>query len=167
MALHRRTNRFLHTMQEIQPVWLAPAIAASSRSAPQLSNVHNNDTHVILALLSFFAAGREVLLDHLLRAATPRMRWTAQGEAEEVDATESGLCPQLQSLLSDVSRVHNAIRELESLSVVSFANQSCSLSEQVASSVRENLPAEQIVFWKRQVLLITYKAIPWKHIESP
>ncbi|KAI0572219.1 hypothetical protein Alg130_10587 [Pyrenophora tritici-repentis] len=167
MALHKLTNRSLHTLQGTLPVWLAPAIAASSRSAPQLSNVHNNDIHIILALLSFFATGREVPPDLLLRAATPRMRWTVQGETEEVDAAESGLCPQLQSLLSDVSRVRNAIRELSSLSVVSFADQACSLSEQVASSVRENLPAEQTVFWKRQALLITYRAIPWKHIESP
>ena len=160
-----KTQRYSHTLQATQSPH-ARAMAATSRFVPELSDIGDGGAHVVLALLSFLPTNKKLPLDLLFRGATPRMRWTAQGETEELQAIESGLDPKLQELLSNVSRVHDAINKLNSWSVVTFSDQTWSLDEQLACSVRRAL-FEDTVYWKHQALIITYRAIPWKHIEFP
>lgn len=130
-----------------------------------MSNVGNDDARILLVLLSFFPTTEKVPLDLLIRGAAPRQRWTAQGEIKELQAVERGLCLELQTLLSDVSRVRDAFDVLQSQSVVSLLDQACSVHEQVSCRVRETIPNEYAVFWRGQALIVSYRAIPWKHIE--
>ena len=131
-----------------------------------MSDVGHDDAHILLALLSFFPTTEEVPLDLLVRGATPRQRWTVQGEIIEPQAVESGLCLELQTLLSDVSRVHVAFQVLQTHLGVSLLDQACSVHEKIVCRVRETLPTEYTVFWRFQALIVSYRAIPWKHIES-
>lgn len=156
----------MHTLQAAHSGWHAQTIAATSLSVTGLSDVGHDDAHILLALLSFFPTTEKVPLDLLVRGATPRQRWTAQGEIEELQAIENGLCPELQTLLSDVSRVRDAFDVLQSQSVVSLLDQACLVHEQIVCRVRETLPTEYTVFWRCQALIVSYRAIPWKHIES-
>lgn len=89
-----------------------------------------------------------------------------QGGIEEEDANRAGLVPELGSLLSDSSRLTNAFHELESPAVISTSGQVYTLNEAIASCVRENLSTEGLCFWRCQVLILAYRAIPWKYNES-
>ncbi|KAH8722857.1 hypothetical protein GQ44DRAFT_729252 [Phaeosphaeriaceae sp. PMI808] len=115
--------------------------------------------------MSFLPTCKEVPLELLFRGATPRRRWTVQGEGEESDAIASGLCLELQNLLSDQSKMLNAVQELDLLPAASGFDQPYGLNEQVTLRVRENVPIEQVLFWRCQALIVVYRAIPWKYLE--
>lgn len=162
------TCRALHTVSEAKNAWKAASLAAASGAIPGSSYTGSEDAHVLLTLLSFLTTSEEIPLDLLFRGATPRGRWTAQGEIKEVDATRAGLAPELRSILSDLQRLGNACHELDLWSAVSKnSDQAYTMSEAVARRVRENLSPELLSFWRCQALLVTYRAIPWKYIESP
>ncbi len=122
---------------------------------------------MLLVLLCFLAPSAKIPLDILFSGATPRKRWNVHGEIEETDAIHAGLAPELGSLLSDIPRLSNAFHELNLLSALSKNSaQTYTLDEAVATRACKSLPPEHFSFWKRQALVVTYRAIPWKYIES-
>ncbi|EDU40707.1 hypothetical protein PtrSN002B_006043 [Pyrenophora tritici-repentis] len=130
------------------------------------STIISADANTLLLLLSFLSPNDPVPLDLLSRGATPRKRWTAYGEIEEFSAEKSGLSPELSSLLSDDSRICDAIAELKRRSVVTESEQMYTADEEVASQLRASLSVESRTFWKYQALIATYRAFPWKYLES-
>lgn len=119
----------------------------------------------LLFLLSFLKPSVGIASSFLSRGATPRKRWTPQGEAEEADALRAGLDPELVSILSDRSRLESAFHELQRLNAVSeTGNQTYTLNEALATrvlgSLEQNLP-----FWRDQALIVMYRGIPWKYLE--
>ncbi|KAH6973893.1 hypothetical protein BKA56DRAFT_108563 [Ilyonectria sp. MPI-CAGE-AT-0026] len=156
----------LHTVSDAYPAWKTPSLVAVSEAVPELGGIHSEDAKVLLVLLSFLSTSDKIPLDLLFRGAAPRKRWTAQGEIEGVDAIHTGLAPELCSLLSDMSRLGNAFHEPDLSSAV-FKNddQTYTLDKVVASRARERLSAEELSFWRRQVLIVAYRAVPWKYIE--
>ncbi|RDA90092.1 hypothetical protein CP533_2944 [Ophiocordyceps camponoti-saundersi (nom. inval.)] len=105
--------------------------------------------------------------DLLLRGATPRRRWTVQGEIEEANALRAGLAPELITLLSDTLRLDSAFDELHlSATVSKNPDQTYTLTEAAADRIHESLCPEQLSFWRQQALTAVYRAVPWKYIES-
>ncbi|OAA55879.1 Tetratricopeptide-like helical [Niveomyces insectorum RCEF 264] len=95
--------------------WMAPSLAAARSALPILQDArYSDDASLLLLLLSHLAASERVPLALLFRGASPRRRWTLQGEVDDVDAL-----PQ-------------ACRE----------------------------------FWKQQALIVAYRAVPWKYLET-
>lgn len=131
-----------------------------------LSHIRSGDANILLLLLSFLSTSETVPLDLLFRGATPRKRWTAQGNIEDLGALHSSLSPELERILSDFSRTCNAIDELKRVSAVSDSNQVYSVNAEVATRVRASLSTELTIFWRYQALIVTYRAIPWKYCES-
>lgn len=146
-----------------------PSEAVSARKLPSLAVEWGNisdDANMLLVLLSFFSTSEKISLDLPFRGATPRRRWNELGEIEGVDAVRAGLAGDVGSLLSDNPRLANAFRELNQSSAVSMnTDHTYTLDEAVARRVREGVALEHLSFWRRQALIITYRAIPWRYIE--
>ncbi|KAF2633004.1 hypothetical protein BU25DRAFT_436649 [Macroventuria anomochaeta] len=119
-----------------------------------ISRRGSEDATILLVLFSFLSLGEEVPRDLLVRGATPRSRWTMQGEMEHIDASTCDLSSDLSSLLSDPSRTENALRTSE-----------CSMDQEFACRIHEALSEEQTDFWRRQALIVAYRAIHWKYLE--
>lgn len=146
--------------------WKAPSLGAVE-AVTGSSDIHSEDANILLVLLSFFTSSEKIPLDLLRRGATPRKRWTAEGGVEKTDAIRAGLAPELCTLLSNNSRLTNALHELALSSTVSKDSESIyTLDEAVGTRVRERLSADHLFFWKQQALVVAYRAIPWKYIES-
>jgi hypothetical protein len=133
--------------------------------------MQSEDTHVLLTLLSLLSTSDKIPYDLLFRGATPRKRWTIRGEVEEANAYRVGLAPQLASLLSDTSRLSEALQKLENSSSVVLdsaadSTKAYTLNEAVASNARAKLSDEDLSYWRCQALIVTYRAIPWKYLES-
>ncbi|KAF2005721.1 hypothetical protein P154DRAFT_542650 [Amniculicola lignicola CBS 123094] len=147
-------RRNLHTQLEAQPVWKAPSLTAISEAVPGSSGIHSEDANILLIILAFFLTSNTIPLDLLIHGATPRKRWTRQGEVEEVDATCIGLVLELGLLLSDMPRLAKAFQELKlSSSVILDSVNSYTVNEHVTSCIRENLLAEHLPFWRSQALI--------------
>ncbi|KAI9146641.1 Calcium-dependent protein kinase 1 [Paramyrothecium foliicola] len=154
----------MHTLREASPAGNTSLVYV--RKSVELEGTSSEDAKVLLCLLSFLSTSDKIPLD-LVRGALPRKRWNEHGEIEEVNAVHIGLDPELRGLLSDAPRLSNAFDELDSsLATSKHGDHTYTLNEAVASRVRGELDAEHFSFWKRQALIITYRAIPWKYIES-
>jgi len=116
-------------------------------------------------LVSFLSPACKITHDFLLRAGSPRKRWTLHGGVEEVDATAAGLATELTGLLSDSPRLSNALSSL-SLALLKESDQGYTLDMDAVNIIHRDLPTEALVFWKTQALIVSYRACPWKHIES-
>jgi hypothetical protein len=139
-----------------------PSLAAM----PAVISGSSHSANILVTLLSFLAP-EKIPLDLLSRGATPRARWTVQGETERLAAFHAHLVPELRSLLSDIQRLSDAFHELDQLSAVSKnSDETYTLDDVVAGRVRESLSPELNSFWRCQALTVTYRAIPWKYIES-
>lgn len=144
-----------------------PKTNAGMSSTQHLSwlDYFSKDSCTLLLLLSSLKPSVVIASSFLLRGATPRKRWTPQGEAEEADALQAGLDPELVCILSDGPRLENAFHELQRLDAVSeTGNQTYTLNEALATrvlgSLEQNLP-----FWRDQALIVMYRGIPWKYLE--
>ncbi|KAK0628691.1 hypothetical protein B0T17DRAFT_588740 [Bombardia bombarda] len=145
---------------------MAPSLAAVSEAIPGSSEIRLEGANILLVLLSFLMTSEIIPLDLLVRGATPRRRWNAQGKIDEVDAICAGLVPELSSLLSDMPRLSNAFHELGLSSAVSKnSSQAYTVDEAVAARVRESLSPELHSFWRCQALVVAYRSISWKYIE--
>lgn len=139
---------------------VAPSEASGSGSAL------SDDANTLLVLLSFLSTPDKIPLE-LFRGAMPQKRWTTLGEIHELDAIEVGLDPKLRELLSDNPKLTSSFHELELLLAVSKGeDQTYTLNEDVARRAREKLSTEDHSFWRCQALIVAYRAIPWKYIES-
>lgn len=78
-----------------------------------------------------------------------------------MDATTSGLSPELTGLLSDSPRLSTAL----STAVLKKSDQGYILDADAAKRVREGLATETLTSWKTQALIVAYRACPWKYIE--
>lgn len=159
-------RRDLYTLSGAQPAWEA-SLAAVSDDILGPGGVHSEDAKLLLLLLSFLSTSDKIPVN-LFRGAVPRKRWNAQGKIEEVDAVHAGLAPELRSFLSHTPRLSNSFHELDLLSAISknHHDQTYTLDDALASRVRERLRLEDHSFWRCQALLVAYRAIPWKYIES-
>ncbi|KAF5658480.1 hypothetical protein FCIRC_12885 [Fusarium circinatum] len=144
------TCRPLHTAAQAESPWKASSIAAVSESCPESRSGYSEDASILLAFLSVLAVSEKVPLDLLSGGAAPRRRWNTRGEVEEVDAVTAGIAPELYSLLSSSSRLSNTFHELE-------------LSSAISKNADETYNLDEIV---SQALIVIYRAIPWKYIES-
>lgn len=155
--------RAWHTVASTEPTWKASLVAVSS-AILGTSKTYSEDASILLVLLTFFSASANIPFDLLLRGASPRKRWDHRGEIQEVD---SGLALGSGVFLSNNTRLSHAFHELTSLSAVSKDfDGTYTLTGDIAKRVHESLPAENIAFWKSQALIIAYRAIPWKYLES-
>ncbi|KAF2787055.1 hypothetical protein K505DRAFT_354071 [Melanomma pulvis-pyrius CBS 109.77] len=148
-------------------MWNTRSLTAMSEAVPGSSFKHSEDANTLLIVLSFFSTSEKIPLDLLPRGAAPRKRWTEQGVVVQVDAIRDGLVPELCSLLLDMPRLSEALQELESsASIVLDSKEIYTLNEAVANCVCKKLSAEHFSFWKCQALIVTYRAVPWKYLES-
>lgn len=116
-------------------------------------------------LLSFLSPACKITHEFLLRGGSSRKRWTISGGVEEVDATTAGLAPELAGLLSDTPKLINALNSLAP-AMLKQQDQGYTLDIDAVKSIHQDLSAEALVFWKTQALIVSFRAIPWKHIES-
>lgn len=160
------TRRALHTTSKLSPPWRNPSLVAASEAASAWSEIQSEDAKILLVLISFFSTVDKIPINLLFRGAAPCKRWTAQGGIEEVDAIHVGLAPELLDFLSDITRLERSFHSLIPSSAVSKDHEQIyTLGKAAANHVRERLSAEDLLFWKYQALIITYRAIPWKYIE--
>lgn len=139
------------------------AAGVASKNSPGLDGL-TDDSRSLGLLLSFFSPSYPITHDFLLRGGSPRKRWTRDGGIEEVDATTSGLFPELTSLLSNSPRLSHALMSLAT-TVLRKSDQGYILDADAARRIRQGLPAEALTAWKTQALIISYRACPWKYIE--
>ncbi|KAJ2904174.1 uncharacterized protein MKZ38_008708 [Zalerion maritima] len=113
----------LHTVSEADPAWKAPSPAAV----------------ILLALLPFLTTPEKLHLYPIFRGATPRKRWTVQGEIEKVNAICAGL-PRNWTISPDIQRLGNAFNKLDLSSAVSKnSGQTYTLNDAIAGRARESL----------------------------
>ena len=83
-----------------------------------------------------------------------------------MDATHTGLVPELGGLLSDVTRLSNAFHELDISSAVSKdLDQTYTVDEAIIGRIHQSLSPELHYFWRFQALVIVSRSIPRKYIE--
>ncbi|KAK8076088.1 hypothetical protein PG994_003360 [Apiospora phragmitis] len=160
------TLRVMNTVASTEPTWKDSLVAVSS-AILGIRGTFSEDARILLVLLAFFSASTKVPLDLVLRGASPRKRWDHRGEIQEVDSGRAGLASRLSVFLSDKARLSRAFHELvSSFAVSQESDETYTLTGELANRVHESLPAEDISFWRYQALVITYRAIPWKYLES-
>lgn len=121
---------------------------------------HSRD---LLILLCFLAESK-VSADMLHRGGTPRKRWTVDGGIGDTRPLH-GIT--FQPLLSDLSALTEAMNELQRLSAVSIDIEGMyTLRRDMKASVLEELPPATYPFWRQQALIIAYRAVPWKYLET-
>ncbi len=158
-------TRGFHATSGAASSWKAPSIAAASEGLPGLVGIHSEDPKLLLVLLCFLASS-EIPLDLLFRGASPRRRWSENGEIEETDALYTGLQSELVHLLSSIPKLSNAFGELVSLSAISrISDQTYVVDRAILACVTDSLPPGLHSFWRLQALIIAYRAIPWKYLE--
>ncbi|KAK2741014.1 LipA and NB-ARC domain-containing protein [Colletotrichum kahawae] len=100
----------------------------------------------------------------LYRGGTPRKHWTKDGGIGDTSALHD---ITLQPLLSDLSALNKAMNELQRRSAVSVdMGGTYTLRPDVKATVLEELPSANFPFWRRQALIIAYRAVPWKYLET-
>lgn len=137
------------------------AAEVASKTSAGLNNFTTDDSRSLGLLLSFFSPSYPITHDFLLRGGSPRKRWTRDGGIEEVDATTSGLSPELTGLLSDSPRLSTAL----STAVLKKSDQGYILGADAATRVHQGLSTDTLTSWKTQALIVAYRACPWKYIE--
>ncbi|KKZ68681.1 hypothetical protein EMCG_05716 [[Emmonsia] crescens] len=144
-------SRGYHSTSNTASQWETTSISVVSKALPGLEWIHSCGIPV----------------DLLLRGATPRKRWGEHGEVIETDARYTGLVPELVDLLSNPTKVENALSELQSLSAISRnSDHIYSLNRDVLPRVLGNLPLQFHPFWRLQALIIAFRSIPWKYLNS-
>ncbi len=160
-------QRSLHTAPKLRPAWNAASLAAVRNAAPGPRNAWSEDTTVLMALLCFFAP-QKLPVDLLLGGAAARRRWNREGGIETAEACHVGLAPELAGLLSDPRRLGDAFAELDLSSAVSTnPDGSHGLDGELAARIRDSIPPELGAFWRRQALILAWRAVPWKYLELP
>lgn len=137
------------------------AAEVASKTSAGLNDFTTDDSKSLELLLSFLSPSYSITHDFLLRGGSPRKRWTRDGGIEEVDATTSGLSPELTGLLSDSPRLSTAL----STAVLKKSDQGYILDADAAERIRQGLPTEVLASRKTQALIVAYRACPWKNIE--
>lgn len=143
---------------------LTNAAEMASKTNAGLDDVTTEDARSLGLLVSFLSPSYRINHDFLLRGGSLRKRWTPDGGIQEVDATTAGLSPELTSLLSDPLRLRNALSAL-STTVLKESDQAYILDAEAAKRIRLDLSTEALASWKTQVLIVAYRACPWKYIE--
>lgn len=115
-----------------------------------------DDSILVVILLSFLSTSHSVPVDLLVRVASPRKRWTPEGEYEDNNATGMGLAPELLELLSDTPRLRNALNNAPSI-LKSDSSDYYAINQSTMRSVHDLLPHDCLDFWKCQALIATYR----------
>jgi hypothetical protein len=140
--------------------WKAMSKKIAEQARPGLMRT---DENLLLILLCFF--NEQVSLDVLSRGASSRRRWTRQGENENTGPSSMGLATDLQLLLSDHTRLDIAAHELEKHSAITKNNETYTVISVIRNHIIDQLPHQLHSFWRLQALIISYRAVPWKHLE--
>lgn len=122
------------------------------------------DTQNLRLLVPFLSPSHTLTLEFFHRGGSPRKRWTLEGGVATVDAAVAGLSSCLVSLMCDASRLERALNNL-STSVLKKSEGCYSLEEEFAGRIRDSLSASEASLWKRQALIVAYRAISWKNVE--
>lgn len=149
-------NRSLEARQSPAP---RAAYTTTSR------DISIQDIRSLGLLVSFLSPSHEITREFLRKGGLPRKRWSTNGNIEEVDAITAGLSPELTHLLSDSLRVGNTLEKL-SRTVLRKVGHVFKLNKEAAGHIRQDISADELDFWERQALVVAYRAVPWKYIES-
>ena len=135
-----------------------------SFSSEVLSGVISEDGKILaffICMLNSTAFSPKLLLS----GALPRKRWTKQGSIGEAGC--EGLSSALRAMLSDESRLRDALDKLESASILTRTVGDCyEMGSKIGSRIREVIPPEDADFWRRQAFLVVCHAVPWKYLET-
>lgn len=140
------------------------AAGMASKTSAGLDDSTVEDARSLGLMLSFLSPSCKITHDFLLRGGSPRKRWTPDGGIEEVGAITAGLSPELTDLLSDPPRLSNALLAL-STTVLKTSDQAYILDAEAAKRIRQDLSTKALASLKTQVLIVAYRACPWKYIE--
>lgn len=161
------TQRYVRTMSQADDVWRMAFTSAIPKDILPSPGEYSKDTNILLTFLSFLSIPDKVPLELLIRGSTARKRWSAEGRVEEWEADRNDLSQELCTLLSDTSRLQSSFDELTLSSAASDnGDGTYTLDKSIQDTATANLSAEAISFWKCQALVVAYRAIPWKYVES-
>ncbi|KAF4419031.1 hypothetical protein CGGC5_v011015 [Colletotrichum fructicola Nara gc5] len=150
-----------------QALRLAAATKGDSTRRPTAENpgtLSSRPQDKDLLILLCFLADSKVSTDMLHRGGTPRKRWTEDGGIGDTSALHD---ITLQPLLSDLSALKEAMNGLQRRSAVSVdMGGTYTLRPDIKATVLEELPSADYPFWRRQALIIAYRAVPWKYLET-
>jgi hypothetical protein len=74
----------------------------------------------------------------------------------------------LAELISDPQRLADAFSELGLSSAVSrSADGTHTADGALAARIRDSMPPELRLFWRRQALIVAWRAVPWRYLELP
>ncbi|KAF4332252.1 hypothetical protein FBEOM_13952 [Fusarium beomiforme] len=152
-------------MPQANVSWKGASFVKSLEAIPSSYDRYSDDSKILLVFLSFLSISDKIPPELFFRGAVPCKRWSAEGNIEDVDATHSDLSQELSSFLSDESRLHNSLDELRSSSAILDDSEGSYTLNEAMSGISKKLTAEDLSFWRCQVLVAVYRAIPWKYIE--
>ncbi|KAL0764103.1 hypothetical protein CaCOL14_013430 [Colletotrichum acutatum] len=125
-----------------------------------------DDTDKLLRLSYFFASSYHVPVDMLRSGTAPRCRWSKEGD---VVCRQSSVHPHLVSFINDQTRLEDAIDKLTEKRYIECTTtdglKMYRLLPNGSSKALDGLDQESASYWKRQALLVSYHAIPWKYLE--
>lgn len=158
--------------------WTGPSLSAARAILGSVAERElSDDANILFLLLSRLAVKEPIPLAMLLLGTTSRKRWTQAGGVADVEATDVGLSSELARFVSDPKRLDDAFRELGGCQPSSWTTASplrlledglYSIDEAVANRLNDELHLSTAVatFWKEQALIVSYRAIPWKYLET-
>lgn len=167
MQYRASSERDVCTGPKADALWKTTSLNATSKAISRSHTLYSKDTGILLTFLSFLSTSNKVPLDLLIRGATARKRWSAEGSIEEKEANHNDLSRELCTLLLDPTRLQSSLNKLASSSaVLDNGDGTYTVNESIANDIAENVSAEVISFWRCQALVVVCRAISWKYIET-
>ncbi|OQE47533.1 hypothetical protein PENCOP_c001G09023 [Penicillium coprophilum] len=141
------------------------SIAMVLEVIPHLKATGSADSARLMILLSYLA-NYELPVDLLYRGASPRKRWTKDGDIVEEDPGELGLSDDLIRICSP-DTLTKVLSKLQSSSAIDWvSNSRFKLSERARDRMLNMLPGSTHSFWCLQALILASRSIPWKYLEQ-
>ncbi|KAL4889252.1 hypothetical protein BDV59DRAFT_195802 [Aspergillus ambiguus] len=137
------------------------SVAVVSEVISDPTTTGSADAEPLIILLSFLA-DHEVSADLLCRGASPRKRWTDDGEISEMGPAELGLSDELIRICSP-NTLTRTLSELQS-AIVWTSTSRFKLSQRERGKILKRLSPSNS-FWCLQALIVACRSVPWKYLE--
>lgn len=115
--------------------------------------------------LSSFLAPTKIPFSLLIRGSSPRNRWNSQGDIESVDASAVGLPSALANVLSNQQSLVSAMTRLPH-AYIKISHQLYEVDGEIAHLARQRHAPDDQTHWKNRALIVAYRSIPWKYLET-
>ncbi|UPK95507.1 hypothetical protein LCI18_006442 [Fusarium solani-melongenae] len=132
---------------------------------PRHSALSSDDDSSKLLNLSSFLGPTKIPFSLLIRGSSSRNRWNSQGNIDTVDAGAVGLPSDLANVLSSQRSLASAMHRLPH-AYIKISNKLYEVDRDIANLARRRHTPDDRARWRNWALIVTYRSIPWKYLET-